>query len=99
MVSGLALADLAETRERVQPLHSPFEEAPMVHCSCCQRHIEPAEAFHSRYRGQAVCRSRKQAEKKCGERKREIGGVAQLQTFDRQPVPDRAPSDDEELQP
>jgi hypothetical protein len=56
------LADLVSGAKYAHAQHYPFDDEPMVRCSFCQRHIEAAEAYHSRNGGQALCWSCKQAE-------------------------------------
>lgn len=62
LVGGPAVADLGAPEERVQARPYPLYEEPMVRCLCCHNPIQAAEAYHSRYAGQAVCWTCKRAE-------------------------------------
>ena len=62
MESGPAVADLVSRQKYARAQHYPYDEEPVMSCAFCHRRIEAAEAYHSRYGGQVVCWSCKQAE-------------------------------------
>jgi hypothetical protein len=62
MVSGPVLSDLITWNMPRQTQDNSFGEEPMVRCAFCHRWIEAAEAYHSRFDGQAVCWTCKQVE-------------------------------------
>lgn len=58
-----ALIALLPTEQRTPAPSYLLYEEPMVRCAFCHQRIAAAQAYHSRYDGQAVCWPCKQAEK------------------------------------